>query len=193
MSTAPARARSGDEQSDASLINECLKGNEAAWAALIDKYKNLIFSIPVRYGFSEDDSADIFQSVCMDLLEALPRLRNPKALPKWLIQVARNKCFHRKQALRRNPTEEIGDVDPPASAEEPGAGVEQMQQEQLLLEALSELPPQCQRLVQMLFFEIPPRPYQEVAKELNLAQGSIGFTRRDCLDRLLHRLKKLGY
>jgi len=30
-------------------------------------------------------------------------------------------------------------------------------------------------MVRMLFFETPPRPYEEVANELDLATGSIGF------------------
>ena len=52
---------------DARLVSECLGGSEEAWRALIFKYKNLIFSIPVKYGFSTDDATDIFQGVCLDL------------------------------------------------------------------------------------------------------------------------------
>jgi RNA polymerase sigma factor (sigma-70 family) len=196
MTTAPGRVKTKSVQrlSDSQLIEQCLKGKESAWAELIDRYKNLIFSIPIRYGFSEEDAADVFQAVCMDLLADLSRLREPKALPSWLIQVARNKCFHRKQLLQRHTVQGIDDVDPPAaSIGEPENLAAHAQQEQLLREALSELPPQCRRLVQMLFFEIPPRPYEDVAKELKLAQGSIGFTRRSCLDKLRERLETLGY
>jgi RNA polymerase sigma factor (sigma-70 family) len=195
MSTAPkkARTRTTNQFSDSHLVQECLEGNEAAWAALIAKYKNLIFSIPIHYGFSEEDSADIFQAVCMDLLTELPRLREPNAVAGWLIQVARNKCFHRKRAQERHKVQEIGDVDSYASPDEPEGLATQVEQEQALHEALSELSPRCQQLVHMLFFEMPVRPYQEVAKELNLAAGSIGFTRRRCLDKLRRRLEQLGF
>jgi RNA polymerase sigma factor (sigma-70 family) len=197
MTTAPKRAKvkgGAHHQSDTDLIKRCLEGEESAWADLIDKYKNLIFSIPIRYGFSEEDSADIFQSVCLDLLAELSRLREPQALAAWLIQVARNKCFHRKQTLRANTVQGIDDLDShTASIDEPEDLLAQVQQAQLLQEALSNLSPQCQQLVQMLFFEIPPCPYEEVAKELKLAQGSIGFTRRNCLEKLRERLETLGY
>lgn len=196
MSTAPKRAkdRSANHHSDSYLIQQCRRGKESAWSDLIDKYKNLIYSVPIRYGFSQEDAADLFQAVCMDLLAELPRLREPEALPAWLIQVARNKCFHRKQALQRHNVQRIDELDPPAaSIGEPDNFVAQVQQEQLLREALTELSPQCRRLVEMLFFESPPRPYQEVAKELKLAQGSIGFTRRNCLEKLKERLESLGY
>jgi hypothetical protein len=84
---------------------------DSAWSALISKYKNPIFSIPIRYGFSEEDSADIFQAV--DLLAELPCLREPKALAGWLIQVTRNKCFHRKGETQRHSVQEIRDNEFP--------------------------------------------------------------------------------
>jgi DNA-directed RNA polymerase specialized sigma24 family protein len=44
-----------------------------------------------------------------------------------------------------------------------------------------------------LFFEEPPRPYQEVAESLGLATGSIGFIRGRCLEKLRTFLKKRGF
>jgi RNA polymerase sigma factor (sigma-70 family) len=195
MTTAPKRATTNSKHrpSDAYLIAECVKGKESAWNALIDRYKNLIFSIPIRYGFSPEDSADIFQAVCMDLLAELPRLRDPKALGGWLVQVARNKCFHRAQSGRRHNVQEIGDLDPPSPGGEPDNFVSQVQQAQILREVLAELPSQCRELVEMLFFESPPRPYEEVAKQLHLSRGSIGSMRRGCLDKLKERLESRGY
>jgi len=48
----------------------------------------------------------------------------------------------------------------------------------------------------MLFFESPSRPYAEVAAELGLALGSIGFTRQKwqkCIERLRRQLEELGF
>jgi RNA polymerase sigma factor (sigma-70 family) len=193
MSTAPKMAREARETqwSDSRLVKECQDGNEAAWSALIDKYKNLIFSIPIRYGFPQEDSADIFQSVCMDLLVELPRLREPKALPGWLIQVTRNKCFHRRKEQLAHPTTEI-EEDRPAERALMGSIIAQVEEEQLVREAMHELMPRCQQLVHMLFFESPARPYEEIAHELGLATGSIGLIRRRCLEKLRKRLEERG-
>src|SRR5580700_5498427 len=83
--------------SDEELIGGCLKGDQEAWSALIDKYKNLIYSIPMKLGMHQD-AADIFQSVCVDLLSELPRLREHRALPKWLMQTCYHKCLHYQRA-----------------------------------------------------------------------------------------------
>jgi RNA polymerase sigma factor (sigma-70 family) len=182
--------------SDARLVRECVAGNDTAWAALLDKYKNLIFSIPVRRGVPREDASDVFQRVCLLLLAELPHLREPKALPMWLIRVTSHECERwRRQEhpyAAREATEsaasEIADERP--LAEETLA---QLREEQVLRDAVLALPPRCGRLIEMLFFEAPARPYQDIAAELGLATGSIGFIRGRCLERLRRQLEKQGF
>lgn len=179
---------------DTRLVKECLGGNEEAWSLLIDKYKALIYSIPIKYGLPPHEAADVFQSTCMELLTRLPKLREPKALPKWLMQVAHHQCYRVKRQgqrlVSRDAEPDLPDPETPAIAENL---VQQTQEEQMLREAIGGLTPQCRRLVELLFFETPPRPYTEVAAELGLALGSIGFTRQKCIERLRRNLDKLGF
>ncbi|MGA8224361.1 MAG: sigma-70 family RNA polymerase sigma factor [Candidatus Acidiferrales bacterium] len=179
---------------DTRLVRECIRGEEVAWSALIDKYKNLIYSVPIKYGFSTDDATDIFQAVCLELLTELPKLRKPKALPKWIMQVTFHKCFHRKKQQQRTetsgPDDEKLERSTPALAEEL---LRQAEEEQNLREAIAELPPRCRQLVHMLFYEEPARPYQEIAGLLGIATGSIGFTRQRCLERLRKRLHEASF
>jgi RNA polymerase sigma factor (sigma-70 family) len=194
VSSIPGRGAARVEWTDARLVRACLEGNEDAWSALVDKYKKLIFSIPVKYGFSPDDANDIFQSVCVELISELPKLRKPKALPKWLIQVASHKCFHRKRQQMR--TEAPDDTQQPPEAAVPSQveGIlSEVEEEQKLRDALSALAPRCRRLVEMLFFEEPARPYKDVAASLGIATGSIGFIRQRCLERLRKQLVEAGF
>src|SRR6266567_4724319 len=87
--------------SEERLVRECLKGSEDAWSELVDRYKNLVYSIPLKYGLNGDDANDIFQSVFFELLAHLPELRKPKALPMWLIQTASRKCISVVKGNRR--------------------------------------------------------------------------------------------
>ena len=177
------------------LVRECGKGNQAAWSALIEKYKNLIFSIPIKFGLSREDAADIFQAVCLDLLSDLPKLREPRALPKWLMQTSFHKCLHwKKHRLTLFDDAQEVETRPEASTEElPEDMLYQLQREQVLRDAIATLPTRCHRMVGMLFFESPPRPYQEIAKQLGIATGSIGFIRGRCLRLLRQRLEKEGF
>jgi RNA polymerase sigma factor (sigma-70 family) len=181
-------------RNDAHLVKECLSGNEDAWSLLIDKYKALIYSIPVKYGMSRHEAADVFQATCMELLVRLPELRDPRALPKWLMQVTHHQCYRQKRlnqrVVSRDAEPDLPEPETPAIAD---SLVQQSQDEQFLREAMATLTPQCRRLVELLFFETPSRPYAEVAAELGLAVGSIGFTRQKCIERLRRQLEVLGF
>jgi len=180
--------------SDTRLVKACLSGDEEAWSSLIDKYKALIYSIPVKYGLSRQEAADVFQATCTELLVRLPELREPRALPKWLMQVAHHESYRWKRqsqrTVSRDAETDLPEPTTPAIAE---SLFQQTQEEQMLREAMTVLTPQCHRLVELLFFETPARPYSEVAAELGLAVGSIGFTRQKCLERLRARLDELGF
>lgn len=180
--------------SDARLVKECLEGNEAAWGALVDKYKRLIHSIPCRYNAGPEDTADIFQAVCLEMFSELPGLRKVESLRSWLITITMHKCIHWKKkqmplasGMEAEAVEQIeGMVVNPAVSEE-------IEREQMLRDALARLSPRCREMIQMLFYEEPPVPYQEVAQRLGLATGSIGFIRGRCLKRLEQLLAEMGF
>ncbi|MGA9981329.1 MAG: sigma-70 family RNA polymerase sigma factor [Candidatus Sulfotelmatobacter sp.] len=192
MKTAPAAREQA--WSDERLVRECRKGNPAAWSALIEKYKNLIFSVPIKFGLPREDAADIFQAVCVDLLSSLSKLREPKAIAKWLMQTSFHKCLRwKKDRLNLMDDSEV-DGESRANTEElPEEILYQVQREQSVRDALAALPPRCGRMVSMLFFDDPPRPYQEVAKELGIASGSIGFIRGRCLKKMRQLLEEKGF
>lgn len=179
--------------SDDYLVSECLKGNEDAWAALIHKYKRLIYSIPIKYGAEPADAADIVQSVCMELFCELSSLRKAESLKSWLMVVTSRKCFQRKRANRFEITLDNAEEEYPKAIAVQAPEIIEAEQEQCLREAVAQLSPRCRELVRMLFYEEPPLPYAEVARRLGLATGSIGFTRSRCLDRLHKLLLQMGF
>lgn len=187
--------------SDGQLVRACLGGKEQAWAALIEKYKDLIYSIPIKYRAPSQDAADIFQGVCLQLFSELPKLRKAESLRSWLITICIRKCYQWKQKQRRWSGEEPEEVELRAAT---GAGgsiappsehvvIEEAQREQIVREALDRLPDRCREMIRLLFFEDPPLPYAEVALRLGLATGSIGFIRGRCLKRLEKVLKEMGF
>jgi RNA polymerase sigma factor (sigma-70 family) len=190
MSSGPA-----SDWSNTKLVTACLAGDERAWRVLVDRYKNLIYSIPLRYGTTPQDAADIFQTVCLELFNELPRVRDADALQGWLIRVTTHKCYHWK---RKN-----GHVDGDFNEESidtlsaadlfPADTLAEVEQEQIVREAIGQLPERCRQMIELLFFEHPPLPYAEVAKRLKVAKGSIGFIRGRCLKRLKKVLEEKGF
>jgi RNA polymerase sigma factor (sigma-70 family) len=186
---------SANDWNNARLVAECLHGNEQAWHTLVDRYKNLIFSIPIRFGTPHQDAADIFQAVCLDLFNELPRLRDVDALQGWLIRVTTHKCYHWRRQQIRGASEwnESAIEQQLADQPIPPDMLAELEKEQMIREAVTTLPPRCRQMIELLFFEHPPLPYTEVAERLKLARGSIGFIRGRCLKRLKKALEEKGF
>jgi len=191
IATAKPELETQQAWSDERLVRECLDGNQEAWSALIDKYKKLIYSIPVKWELPREEANDIFQSVCVSLFSELSNLREPQALPKWLIQTTLHKCIkYRRQQARFSDDEIQEDL----VVDERGSDVivEEVENEQILRDSIAEVGGRCMEMIRMLFFENPPRAYADIARELGLATGSIGFIRGRCLDRLRKQLLSRG-
>jgi RNA polymerase sigma factor (sigma-70 family) len=178
---------------DQQLVQECLQGDERAWGRLIDKYKRLIYSVPMKYGFRPEDASDIFQTVCIDLFTNLCNLRKVGSLRSWLITVTSHKCFHWKKQQRLDVELDALEQEIAEDLAAAPEMLQEIQQEQIVRDAVDRLPPRCAEMVRLLFFEQPPLPYAEVAKRLGLATGSIGFIRGRCLTRLHKILMELGF
>ena len=163
------------DPSDAQIVKQCLSGDQQAWGTLLEKYHGLICSIPLKYGATPDEAADIFQTVSVDLLSGLPKLREPAALRAWLIQVTSRKSLRWKRTRERRAEDELsrGESNLPDPEAAPSSLLEAAEEEQRLQEAIAKLPERFCRLVRMLFYDQPAPSYKEIADESAMpGQGS---------------------
>lgn len=181
------------EWTDEDLVSACLRGNQDAWSILVDKYKNLVYSVPVKYRMTPEDAADVFQAVWIELYTELAKLRAPGALRSWLITVATHKCYHATRKARRAVVVAEPDTEIPDSRSLVTDTREKIEQEHLLRDATSRLPDRCREIVRLLFYRDPPLSYADLARHLGLAEGSIGFIRGRCLQRLRRYLIQMGF
>jgi RNA polymerase sigma-70 factor (ECF subfamily) len=83
-----------DELGDVEIAHLCAARNKHAWDYVIRKYRALIYSIPL-YAFSmrEEDANDIFQDVCLTLVERIGTYKAQSRLSHWIATITRNKCI----------------------------------------------------------------------------------------------------
>jgi RNA polymerase sigma factor (sigma-70 family) len=184
---------------DNRLVQECLSGNREAWESLVQRYSRLIYSIALRSGLSEDDAADVFQSVCVKLLANLEKLKDDKHLTGWLITTAKHECAHMLRQKQRQPASlpshdsESRLADLAATDPYPDAVILQVEEEHMVRQAVEELHTRCRALIELLYLSDPPASYVDVSQRMNIPIGSIGPTRARCLKSLKERLQKLGF
>src|SRR5919199_5265263 len=95
-------------ESDREIILACRRGEVGAWEHVLDQYQRLVFSIPLNYGLSVDDAADITQLTFTILIQSLDSLADDSRLGAWLATVARR---HTWRLLDRRRRENAGSLD----------------------------------------------------------------------------------
>ena len=175
-----------DDPTVADLVMRARNGDQRAWDALIERYAPLISSICRRHRLDRADAEDACQTVWLRLVDKLDRLRDPDALPGWLVTTTRRECLQVLDKARRTDTlglvlaaEDFPDLQA-ATAEQELLDAERRA---ALREAFTSLPPHCQRLLALLIQD-PPVSYTEISARLGISIGSIGPIRNRCLARL---------
>ncbi len=171
------------------LLRACQAGDVHAWERLLTRYERLVFSIPLNYGLSADDAADITQITFTILLQSLDRLTDEVRLAAWLATVARR---HTWRLLARYRRESVNPAEDLAGSEALGGVVDHRLQSELvewLNHGLSLIDDRCRRLLLALYFDEAQPSYAEVAQRLRLPVGSIGPTRARCLEQMKRRMQ----
>ena len=177
---------------DSELVSLCLKGDPQAWESLILRYKRLIYSIPVRFGFTTADAADVYQQVCLKLIEHLHELKDETKVSSWIITTTTRQCIHLRSQRFRETGPDEDDAEPPDPGENLEAIRVHVEERQTVREAVDLLPDRCRQLIDLLYFDTRSPSYEEVGQSLSMPVASIGPTRARCLDKLRMILRRKG-
>jgi RNA polymerase sigma factor (sigma-70 family) len=167
---------------DRDLIRRCRRGSAGAWQQLLNRYERLVYSIPLSYGLSRDDAADIAQITFTILIQSIDSLSEDSRLGPWLVTVARR---HTWRLLDRNRLEGVDVAERAVLLGKSDAdSIEHWELAEWLDTGLSKIGESCRELLLALYFQPERSSYAEVAARLSMPIGSIGPSRARCLKRL---------
>jgi RNA polymerase sigma factor (sigma-70 family) len=181
-----------DDPTVIDLVNRANNGEKSAWDQLVERYAPLVWSICRRYQLDRPDADDVGQGVWLRLVEHLPALRDPAALPGWIATTTRRECLRVLRAGQRRdeherplPPESAAEIAGRAGAEAdlPGSGLLEAELMDALRAGLMSLSTRCRELL-LLLIQDPPLAYADIGARLQLPVGSIGPTRGRCLEAL---------
>lgn len=176
-----------DDQSDvALLVAAAAQGDEGAWGEIVDRFTPLLVAVVLRYRLSSGELQDVAQTVWLRLIEHLGELREPRALPMWLITTAKREALRSVRATTRmQPADpqEAGWASRLVTEDDPDAELVRSERHAALLEGFALLSGRQRELLAMLS-EDPPVPYAEISRRTGIPVGAIGPTRARALERL---------
>ena len=177
---------------DPELVARCLAGEALAWETLITRYRRLIFSIPNKFRFDPSDCNDVFQTVCVKLIEHLQDLKDESKVSSWLITTTTRQCIHVRSMKYRDVSDEEGMEATPDTAETGEEAGIRSDREQKVREAIGEMAQRCRQLLELLYLDRSSPSYVEIGEKLKMPVPSIGPTRARCLEKLRTTLLRRG-
>jgi RNA polymerase sigma factor (sigma-70 family) len=153
-----------------------------AWDVLVDRHARVVWKVVRCFSLSEDQAWEAYQGTWLRAIEHLGRLEDTTRFPGWLATIARNETLAVIRVARRHvPSSTVPDGvsdDPPV-----GHDVDRAEAREAVRKGFRCLSPQCQALLRLISIE-PALSYEEIERLLDVPHGSIGPTRRRCLDKL---------
>jgi RNA polymerase sigma factor (sigma-70 family) len=169
----------------AGLVRGAAAGDRRSWERLVDQFARLIWSITAEFRLAESDAADVAQTTWLRLLEHIDRIEYPDRVGSWLAATARNECLRSLAARKRVVLAQDDEMLTGVVAAEPEVDERILadERDQVVRDALSQLPSRSRRLLELLMAD-PPTSYADISSEMGLPVGSIGPTRGRCLAQL---------
>jgi RNA polymerase sigma factor (sigma-70 family) len=171
---------SASSEQDRAFVAEALHGNQAAYEALMNKYRAALYRHIARLIHNPQEVEDLVQETFIKAFTALESYSTEFAFSTWLYKIATN---HAIDYLRRKKLKTLS-LDEPIETREgtlereladityfPDRHIVEDQRRALLQEAIDALPEKY-RLVIVLRHQ-QEKSYEEIAEELNLPLGTV--------------------
>jgi RNA polymerase sigma-70 factor, ECF subfamily len=189
---------------DAALMLRVKRGDRAAFAELVDKYKQPVMNFIFRSLRDEAEAEDLAQNVFLQVYKSRSRYQQTAKFSTWLFTIARNLCLNELRRRSRHPAESLEEThteheDQPARQIEDKsqlAAPEEVLHGELaekIEEALAELPENQRSAI--LLCRQDDLSYEEIAKILRCslsATKSLIHRGREALKEKLKRYLKTG-
>lgn len=187
-------------QKDLLLVEAANKGDQLAYAQLMDRYRESIYFMMLKMVKNTDDAEDLTIEAFGKAFNRLHQYSPNYAFSTWLFKIASNNCidFIRKKRIKvtsmdsgiKTDDGEVVFYDAKSSGKDPEEHVIHKQKVLMMRELVSRLKPRYRILVEKRYFE--ELSYEEIATELNLPLGTVKaqlFRARDFLANMMDKTK----
>src|SRR4051812_34273599 len=84
---------------DTDLISRAAEGDAAAFQALVERHRAMVYRVAYQFAGNHHDAEDIAQDVFIKVFRSLDRFRHDAQLTSWLYRIVMNACIdHRRRS-----------------------------------------------------------------------------------------------
>ena len=173
-----------DTASEASLVRAALQGRTEAFEVLLHRYQSLVCAITYSATGNRDISEELAQDSFVRAWTRLKQLEDPSKFKSWLCSITRRSIQNWIRANQRNPVKSSALDNLATTQTDPAQVVVNQEQQQLVHQALSQLPENLR--IPLILFYREQKSSKEVAKHLDLSDEAA----RQRIARARHQLRE---
>lgn len=150
-----------NKSEDYELVQESLKGNQNAFAELLSRYKNLVYSVVLRMVNDSEEANDLAQEVFIKVYKNLDKYQPEYKFSTWLIRITTNHVIDYRRK-RKQDTINIDDmVAEPPDHDTPESEYLKKEKTKGIQGALNSLPDMYK--IPIILYHQQGLSYQEIA------------------------------
>jgi len=164
---------------DLLLVEEAKKGNEKAFAGLMNRYRDSIYYMLLKMVNNPSDAEDLTIEAFGKAFRNLDSYTPKFSFSTWLFKIATNNCvdFIRKKHVSPTPLDNLQDgldnltVNIQSDLPDPEESLIYRQKVAALKEIISQLKPRYKELIELRYYK--EYSYEEISSELNMPIGTV--------------------
>ena len=156
------------------LINKIIEGDTKAFSTLVNRYKDLVFTLVIRMLKHREEAEEVSQDTFIKVFKSLGKFKGDSKFSTWIYKVTYNTCLDRIKKNKRQIKEiaidefsehEIKTIDNALTS------LERKEQEEKIQECLQLLPSQDSFLLTLYYFE--DLSLEEISKIVDIEPNTI--------------------
>ena len=190
--TQPSKETAADRDSEHKrlIARVAADRDRVAFEALFLHFGPRIKALMMRSGADQALAEDLVQDVMMAVWRKV-NLYAPErgSVSTWVFTIARNARIDRLRRSASRPYEDIDELEIPAGDEGADSDVLARQRAERIAEALSELPDEQRRIIELAY--VHDKPQSRIAEDLDLPLGTVKSRMRLAYGKLRDKLEEL--
>ena len=161
------------EITDESLVARAQRGDQDAFACIVERYSTRVWSIVSGILRNQSDVEDVVQDVFFKVYRKIGYFEGKSQFYTWLYRVAVNATtdFLKKRRRKVSGFDDLPGFEPIAETERPGNDSDRSELRRRLAEAMAELPEHYRNILVLREYE--DMQYDEIAAVLEIPIGTV--------------------
>lgn len=159
---------------DQHYINLVLSGNTNSFATLVDRYKDMVYTLAVKILNNKEEAEEIAQDTFIKIYNALNKFKGESKFSTWVYKVTYNTCLDAlKKKKKVNNVSYIEDFSEHQTKALEGVldSIDEKERNQAIQECLEELASEEAFLVTLYYFD--DQSVEEISKIINISTDNV--------------------